>query len=74
MNSLDSYREYSSIYKVVIFGILKKSAITEVLLFCVNTPDKFLENKLVKKRVVSKKLHFSIHSKLAPTELYEIMN
>ena len=37
-----SAREYR-IHRVVKFGILRKSALTELLLFCANGPDNFLE-------------------------------
>ena len=39
---------------MVKFGILRKSALTEVLWFCVNAPDNFLEKELDIKRGVSK--------------------
>ena len=37
-------------YRVIKFGTLRKSALTEVLLFCANAPDNFLEMYLDIKR------------------------
>ena len=62
-------------YKIVKFGILRKSGLMEVLLFCANAPDNFLERKLGMKREVSWGLHFPIHfhpwlSKLGKVNAY----
>ena len=43
-------REYR-IQRVVKFGVLRKSALMEVLLFCANAPDDFLEREQGIKRV-----------------------
>ena len=44
------HREYR--IKRVVFGILRNSAITELLLFCANAPDNFLEREQGMKRGV----------------------
>ena len=59
------------------FGIQRKSALTEVLLFCANAPDNFIEMELGMERGVSEGYispFISIHGcrirkKSAPTEL-----
>ena len=43
------------------FDILRKTVLTEVLLFCANAPDNFLERELDMKRGMGGGLHFPIY-------------
>ena len=46
------------IKRVVKFGKRRKSALTELLLFCANAPDNFLEREIGMKIKVSGGIHF----------------
>ena len=54
-------REYIEYKRVVKFGILRKSALTELLFFALNPSNNFLDKDLGMKRGISETYPFSIH-------------
>ena len=65
------------ILRVVTFGKLRKSALTEVLLFCANAPNNFLERELMERGVSGGYISIQgcqIRRKLALTELCETID